>query len=244
MYYHFKSFLATVVLVALLLNVSSYTAWASSRASDLNLRGVEYVAVAWNLPQSVYDHGPDSIKPLVQAALKVGEYNRYLIGTLSYSRGGDVTYSSKPTDRLRLIASNGAITDYYVQYFQGYLAEGASSFMRNNYLVMFRKVTNDFDLTVLARQEGRTAVVEVTGTMKWEGATYDVKAIAQGSFYFESDSTGMQYETTTILSGTVSRPSFVLSLDDKYAYTLVSSSDLSASRSVRTVKNQWTADGK
>jgi hypothetical protein len=176
------------------------------------------------------------------ASLAQGGTSVVTTGTLT-QQGAQWTYAAQPTDRL--VIDNDGLPDaeLWVHTVQGDFTS-VDDFLDHSHELDFDVVIADVvDARLHSVRNGGQIASTAVGSFVHEGVRYDLDVAIQGSDYFESDSSGVYSTIDTRTTGTITREGFALSIDETWAFELVSSGGAPVQSGVRNVASALELDG-
>lgn len=207
----------------------------------------EAIADGLNAPRDVRNvvgGGLDlTVEAVAAATISVNNDTLVTYGTLTETDAG-FTYSTTPTDRIVIVWSEGPPTSLYVQQLQGdFEATSTDAFFSRNHTVVVRIARDqNLDIKVESTKSGSQRVVRVVGSYLRHGDTFELNMEEIDDTVAGIDTTSSEYESESVLSGTITGPGFSLAVNEAHRYRLIYFENLVESR-WRTVNSHWTYQG-
>ncbi len=185
---------------------------------------------------------------LVALARDLGQNPTALTGTLTQS-GNTFTYNPTPTNRLRVVWSDGVVYEFSIAQFQGNLAAGATAFYKGNHLLQFNaqlEPDNEIgpvNLSLRSQRQGSTLSVNLSGSAFFEGQTHTLNLTYAQQVLSDFGPGSIEFRHQDTLQGSLSSPSFQIQVNETYDFRLVGSSSL-VMQTIRTLNNAWSDGGQ
>ncbi|AWR85635.1 hypothetical protein [Meiothermus taiwanensis] len=185
---------------------------------------------------------------LVELARSKSQNAATLTGTLTQS-GNTFTYSSTPTDRLRVVWSDGVVYEFVITQFQGNLAGGATAFYKGNHLLQYSaqlKPDNEMgpvNLSLRSQRQGSTLSVSLGGTAVFDGQTHTLNLNYAQQVLSDFGPGSILFHHQDTLQGSLQGPSFQIQVNETYDFRLVGSDSL-VMQTIRTLNNAWSEGGQ
>lgn len=167
-------------------------------------------------------------------------------GTLTQSQTNPsvFTWSSSPTDRLRIVYAGGASTEYTIRAINGNFTLPPNQFLDADHYLDFRFVNpNVVDINVTRRRTGNSTQVTETGTFTMEGLQYTVNASQSGTANAGVDSGWAYSDRSETMTGTLTTSRFNQTLQEALWSRLQIYNGVMVQNMIRTIQDQWTVDG-
>lgn len=210
--------------------------------------GFKTVAV---LPEGLKDLEQDLsplLVELVEMARSKSQNPTALTGTLTQS-GSTFTYSASPTNRLRLVWSDGAVYEFVITQFQGNLSGGARAFYKGNHLLQYGaqlRPDNEIgpvNLSIRSQRQGSSLGVSLGGSAVFDGQSYTLSLSYAQQVLSDFGPGSIEFRHQDTLQGSLQGPSFQVQVSETYDFRLVGSSSL-VMQTIRTLNNTWSESGQ
>jgi hypothetical protein len=203
------------------------------------------------LPEGLKDL-EQNLSPLLVEAVEIARSKSQnpgtLTGTLTQS-GNTFTYSPNPTNRLRVVWSDGVVYEFVITQFQGDLTDGATAFYKGNHLLQFSaqlKPDNEIgpvNLSLRSQRQGSALSVSLGGTAVFDGQTYTLNLSYAQQVLSDFGPGSIEFHHQDTLQGSLQGPSFQIQVNETYDFKLVGSSSL-VMQTIRTLNNAWSEGGQ
>lgn len=169
-----------------------------------------------------------------------------LTGTLTQGSNSQFTYAASPSDRLRIVFSNGSILEYTFTALQGDFSQSnGTRFLRKDHLVVYQLITSGTapsagtNLEVSLERTNGIYQNSVKGTLVDAGVSYQVDTQTQGQVLSDFGSGSVRFESEEQTTGSIISTGFSATIDETFTYKLVLVSR--AAEDVRhTINNTWS----
>lgn len=203
------------------------------------------------LPEGLKDLEQDLsplLVELVEMARSKSQNPAALTGTLTQS-GNTFTYSASPTDRLRVVWSDGAVYEFVITQFQGNLSGGARAFYKGNHLLQYGaqlRPDNEIgpvNLSLRSQRQGSSLSVSLGGSAVFDGQSYTLNLSYAQQVLSDFGPGSIEFRHQDTLQGNLQGPSLQVQVSETYDFRLVGSSSL-VMQTIRTLNNTWSESGQ
>jgi len=156
-----------------------------------------------------------------EATAQAGSYSIVTTGTLTEQGAGVFGYGPEPSDRLVVHFAKGDELTYYIKEAQG----TPNADHRYDYRVV---VAGKADMHFISQRLNGQIQQSAQGKMTLTDVEYAVDLTVQGTYTFESDTTGSEMRDDYHVGGTVTADGFALQVDESWHFELVSSTGMGA----------------
>ncbi len=238
------------LLVAALCACGSTTSPGSPNPGTPNPAATGFKTAAV-LPEGLKDLEQDLsplLVELVEMARSKSQNPTALTGTLTQS-GNTFTYSASPTDRLRVVWSDGAVYEFRITQFQGNLSGGARAFYKGNHLLQYGaqlkpdNAMGPVNLSLRSQRQGSSLSVSLGGTAVFDGQSYTLNLSYAQQALSDFGSGSILFHHQDTLQGSLQGPSLQVQVSETYDFRLVGSSSL-VMQTIRTLNNTWSESGQ
>ncbi len=202
------------------------------------------------LPEGLKDLEQDltpSLVGLVEIARSKSQNPNTLAGTLTQTSNG-FSFSATPSDRLKLVLSDGQAFEFFISKFQGNLANGSNAFYKSNHLVEYRaKFTAQngigaADLQVSSQRQGSVLGVKLGGSAVFEGASNALSLAYTQQVISDFGPGSIEFHHKDSLQGSISG-SVQIQVGETYDFKVVGGSSSLVLQTIRTFDNTWSEAG-
>jgi hypothetical protein len=203
------------------------------------------------LPEGLKDLEQDLsplLVELVEMARSKSQNPAALTGTLTQS-GNTFTYSASPTDRLRVVWSDGVVYEFRITQFQGNLSGGGRAFYKGNHLLQYGaqlKPDNEMgpvNLSIRSQRQGSNLSVSLGGSAVFDGQSYTLNLSYAQQVLSDFGPGSIEFRHQDTLQGSLQGPSLQVQVSETYDFRLVGSSSL-VMQTIRTLNNTWSESGQ
>lgn len=178
------------------------------------------------------------------ATTQSGNTELVVTGTITQNGSGQFSYAAEPTDRLRVVFSDGLTLEYTFTVLQGDFSQpDGERFLREDHRAEYRLTTSTgTDVQVILNSVNNQYVKSVAGQVVDEGITYTVNTTTQGQIISEFGGGSVRFESEEQTTGTIESDSFSVTLDESFRFVFVAVDD-AIQQSRKTMNNVWTIGG-
>ncbi|MEW5847569.1 MAG: hypothetical protein AB2A00_02105 [Myxococcota bacterium] len=165
-------------------------------------------------------------------------------GTITQDGNGQLSYSSSPSDRLRVVYSAGATVEYFISQIDGNFALDSSAFLTEDHALNFRYVNSGVaDLQVVASRSGSTQQGSMNGTLVIESVSHTVSCSRQGTVTSQVDSGFARTDSNETVTGTITAADFSMTVNEQRVSAFQVYNGQSVNDISRTIDDAWTTQG-
>lgn len=155
-------------------------------------------------------------------------------GTLE-QEGTTFAWSGDPVDRMVITFGDGTKVDVWVDEIVGD-SSSATAFLQGEHRFAYRVAMRDrIDMAFTSVRQDGTTTATANGTLVHEDVSYEAAVEVQGTYFFETDSTGTHFRDAHRTTGSITAEGLELELDEGWSFELVTSGGESAQATQRTI---------
>ena len=203
--------------------------------------------LGFNAPWDAHSTGEQavfiSLEAVVAASVQAnGGETLVTTGTLDIS-GQAVAYSASPTDRLVIKWAQGPDSEIWVSQLNGnFEASSVAGFLGDDHVLGIRYVQGQNDFEVLSEKVGTQRQARLTGSIQSGEQVFNVQLNESGTTRSVVDITTAEYESDSVMTGTITGPGFELESQESFRYKSVVG-DRGVVNQTRTGNSAWTYNG-
>ncbi len=201
------------------------------------------------IPQQTYQGGEDAVSLGTQAVFLASELNggQTLIttGTLTQT-GNTFTYSATPTDRLRVVFTNGSTMEFIISAMNGDFSGDEDWFLQNDHQFVLQVIIpGSMDVQISTVFSGGSLQNTLNGTMTIEGVTYQANITEAGTVQFSINGSLAMFDRIEALTGSITGPDFSMTVNNHHwYYSIYNANDTSfAVNRTRDYNSTWNIGG-
>ncbi|GIW26130.1 hypothetical protein [Meiothermus sp.] len=185
---------------------------------------------------------------LIELARSLSRNTSTLTGTLTQT-GNTFTYSATPTNRLRVVWSDGVFYEFVITQFQGSLSSGAQAFYKGNHLLQYTASLDPdgemgpVNLSLRSERQGANLSVSLVGSATFEGQAHTLNLNYAQVVLSDFGPGSIDFRHQDTLQGSLSGPSLQVQVNETYDFRLVGSGSL-VMQTIRTLNNTWSEGGQ